>query len=1165
MDENVTTAGNGDMSVTDLKELLGVLLAFKKGDFSARMPIDRTGIGGKIADTLNEIMETIGSFSNELEKAANAVGAEGKTAYRFANNGSGGKWSACTEAVNSLLANVVQPTNEMARVIGAVAKGDLAHAAATRIEERKLAGEFLNTAAMINTMVDQFNAVAAEVTRVVAEVSSEGRLGKRAQVPGIAGAWKKLIDHVNQLAEILATQVSAITTATTAIAKGDLSFSAAVEGAGEIGVLNNVNEMIANLKETTRKKAEQDWQNTNLARFSSLLQGQRDLSTVCKVVLTELAPLVKMQHGAFYIHETEEQALKLYASYGFQERKHIANQFKPGEGLLGQCLLEKQRILLTNVPGDYVKINSALGEAPPLNILLLPIIFERNVLAVLELASFHFFNDKYLSFLDQISENIGIVINTVHGTMRTEELLKQSQTLTEELRQQQEELTQTNEELEEKAQQLADQKTEVELKNSEVEQSKRVLEEKAEQLAVTSKYKSEFLANMSHELRTPLNSLLILAQQLKENAAGNLNEKQTKSAGIIYDSGNELLALINDILDLSKIESGTVMPSFSNLLLTEIRDNMERTFRHVAQDKGLSFGILIDADAPGSILTDEKRMIQVLKNLLSNAFKFTAEGSVSLKIGPAAAGWPAGHGALDGAERVLAFEVADTGIGIPQDKQKIIFEAFQQVDGSTSRTYGGTGLGLAISRESARLLGGELCVRSTPGQGSAFTLYLSVAPDPDRNGGNVLKPLAGEVRTNNEVSSRKKIAGASETNFEDERHDLAPGGADILLIVEDDVKFAGILSAMAKSKGFKAVVTLKGGDAIELVRKYMPAAVILDLRLPDIDGWAILERLKSDIDIRHIPVHIVSAEDERIRGLQKGALSYLNKPVSNENLKKMFENIGTGLNGSVQNLLVVSDNHKKWNVKQILHDIDVKVTAKSAGAEAMAALKKQPADCIILGGKLADMSAAQFVGELQKDAATAEIPVVVYAGDEIEPEEERKLNELAGSAILKEVKSPERLLDEVTLFLHKVIDGLPQAKKDIIRRIYQSDDVLQGKRILVVDDDMRNIFALTSVLERHNVSVLSAENGKDALVIIKNEPAVQIVLMDIMMPGMDGYETIRAIRKMPEFRALPIIALTAKAMKGDRERCIEAGASDYITKPVDTAQMLSLLRVWLYK
>jgi signal transduction histidine kinase/CheY-like chemotaxis protein/HAMP domain-containing protein len=1143
-----------------MRDISKVATAVANGDLSTKIIVNVRGEILQLKNTINTMVDQLNSFSSEVTRVAREVGTEGKLGAQAHVNDVGGTWRDLTNNVNTMASNLTRQVRDIAKVVTAISKGNLKKRMTVDAE-----GELAELTETIDNMIDTLAAFAEQVTTVASEVGVEGKLGGQASVPGALGIWKNLTDNVNQLAENLTTQVRAINSVATAVAKGDLSHSVTVEAMGEVAVLkDNVNEMIANLKETTRKNKEQDWLNTNLAKFSRMLQGQRDLPHVCKLILSELAPLIKIQHGVFYICEMkgEEQVLKLYASYGFKERKHMANEFRSGESLVGQCLLEKQRILLTNVPADYVKINSALGEATPINIVILPIIFEGNVLSVLELASFTFFNDMYLSFLDQLAESVGIVINTVHTNMRTEELLKQSQSLTEELQQQQEELTQTNEELEEKANLLVDQKAEVERKNEEVEQSKRILEEKAEQLSITSRYKSEFLANMSHELRTPLNSLLVLAQQLRENSEGNLTNKQVEFAGIIYDSGNELLSLINDILDLSKIESGTVTPNYDDVLLSELGEKMERTFRHVAQNKQLDFSVQITPETPKSVNTDKKRVLQVLKNLLSNAFKFTSEGFVTLKIGSSTGGWSFGHPALDSAKSVLSFEVTDTGIGIPEDKQKIIFEAFQQADGSTNRKYGGTGLGLAISREIARILGGEIRLHSTVGQGSTFTLFLPVIPDlyEKDNGRLEISPVTSVNIVSEQKQNYKEHAGA----FEDDRNNIQIGDKT-LLIIEDDARFVGILSDMARSKDFKVIVTLRGGDAVDLTRKYMPSAIILDLRLPDVDGWTILERIRSDITIRHIPVHIITAEDERIRGLQKGALTFLNKPVSNNDLEKTFDSIKANLNHTIQNLLIVSGNQKQWDAKKVLDSINVKVISRSSGSDAISLLKKQPVDCIILDSSLSDMSVTQFVTKLQEDPSIAEIPVIVYTKRDIEKEEERKLNELAERAVLKAVKSSERLLDEVTLFLHKVVNNLPESKKDIIRNIYQSDDVLKDKKVLIVDDDMRNIFAMTSVLERHNVNVLSAENGKDALATLKNDPGIQIVLMDIMMPEMDGYETMRAIRALTEFKSLPIIALTAKAMKGDREKCIEAGASDYITKPIDTDQLLSLLRVWLYK
>ena len=1145
---------------SQMRDISKVALSVANGDLSTKITVDVKGEILELKNTINLMVDQLSSFSSEVTRVAREVGTEGRLGAQAHVSAVGGIWKDLTDSVNTMAMNLTKQVRDIAKVVTAISNGNLKKKMTVDAE-----GEIAELTETIDNMIDTLASFVEQVTSVAREVGVEGKLGGQANVPGAAGIWKGLTDNVNQLAENLTTQVRAINSVATAVAKGDFSQTITVQTFGEVAILkDNVNKMIDNLKETTRKTTQQDWLNSNLAKFNRMLQGQRDLPQVCKMILTELAPLVQMQHGVFYICETEnnEQSLQLYATFGFQERKHMAAEFKPGEGLLGQCLLEKQRILLTDVPVGYVKINSALGEAIPLNIVILPILFENNVLAVLELASFTYFNEMYLSLLDQLAESVGIVINTVHTDMRTLELLKQSQTLTEELQQQQEELTQTNEELEEKANLLVDQKAEVERKNDEVEQSRRILEEKAEQLALTSKYKSEFLANMSHELRTPLNSLLVLAQQLKENIDGNLTDKQVEFAGIIFDSGNDLLSLINDILDLSKIESGTATPVYDDVLLSDVQESMERTFRHIAKDKKLDFSIRIASESMRSVNTDKKRLSQILKNLLSNAFKFTSKGNVSLTIKPAKGGWTPGHAVLDNTESALAFEVADTGIGIPKDKQKIIFEAFQQADGSTSRKYGGTGLGLAISREIAQILGGEICLNSTEAKGSTFTLYLPVTP-AFRSTGNAERK--NFPKSQGKAAALKTQGSALQAaDIQDDRSHIKPGDKT-LLIVEDDAKFAAVLTDMAKSKDFKVIVTLKGGDAVNLAHQYMPSAIILDLRLPDVDGWTVLERVRSDIDIRHIPVHIISAEDERIRGLQRGALTYLNKPVSNDDLEKTFDSIQSQQNVRIQNLLIVSKNQKQWDVKQVLGDINVKVISRSSGGAAISLLQKQPIDCIILDSNLSDISVAKFVTELQKDPALSEIPVIVYATDGIDKEEERRLSELAKTAVLREVNSSERLLDEVTLFLHKVVNSLPDSKKDMIRRIYQSDDVLIDKKILIVDDDMRNIFALTSVLERHSVSVSSAENGKDAIVALRDNPDIQIVLMDIMMPEMDGYETMRAIRKIPQFKSLPIIALTAKAMKGDREKCVEAGASDYITKPIDTEQLLSLLRVWLYR
>ncbi|UUZ81036.1 HAMP domain-containing protein [Paenibacillus sp. P26] len=710
-----------------MRNIAGVTTAVANGDLSKKITVDVKGESLELKNTINTMVDQLNSFASEVTRVAREVGTDGKLGGQAQVRGVGGIWKDLTDNVNIMASNLTDQVRGIAKIVTAVANGNLKQKLTVDAK-----GEIAELTDTINNMIETLATFADQVTTVAREVGAEGKLGGQASVPGASGTWRDLTDNVNYMASTLTTQVRAITNVATAVTKGDLSRTIDVAAAGEVATLkDNINEMIRNLKETTRINTEQDWLKTNLAKFSRSLQGQRDLYAVSRMILSELAPLVSMQHGVFYINEAAggEPVLKLFASYAYQRRKHLSNEFRAGQGLVGQCLIEKRRILLTNVPGDYVVISSGLGESTPLNIVLLPIIFEDQVLAVLELASFRPFSEIDLAFLDQLTESIGIVINTMQANRRTEEPLMQSQSLTEELKKQQNELQHTNEELEEKAKLLVIQKAEVESKNHEVEVAKRFLEEKAEQLALTSKYKSEFLANMSHEPRTPLNSLLLLAEQLAENPDANLSEQQVKFAKTIQESGLEPLGLINDILDLSKIESGTVTPDLSELTIEELTNNLDRTFRHMVDEKTLDFRIKVEPDVPSAIVTDSKRLQQILKNLLSNAFKFTEKGQVMLLIRRAHNGWSADKERLNRAKLVLCFSVSDTGIGIPEDKQQIIFEAFQQADGSTNREYGGTGLGLAISREIAGMLGGEITLYSVVNKGSTFNLYLPLETD----------------------------------------------------------------------------------------------------------------------------------------------------------------------------------------------------------------------------------------------------------------------------------------------------------------------------------------------------------------------------------------------------------------------------------------------------
>ena len=976
----------------DARILLSVLAQVKEGDFTARMPLNWTGVAGKVADGLNDVIGANEALGVELARVSRVVGKQGKLSQRVVLGGPTRSWSDSVESVNTLIDDLVRPTIEMQRVIGAVADGDLSkkvsadvrgemlelkntmnamvdqlngfasevtrvarevgtegklgQAAAVTIEvggvwkdltdnvnqmagnltgqvrniaevttavangdlSKKISidvkGEFLELKNTVNAMVDQLNAFAGEVTRVAREVGVEGKLGGQAQSKEVGGVWKDLTDNVNQLAANLTNQVRAIAEVATAVTEGDLTRQVRVEASGEVAVLKDkLNEMIRNLRETTRQNIEQDWLKTNRERFTRMLQGQRDLTDVSSMILSELAPLVSAQHGVFYAMtsaaEGSDPVLEFQAGYGFDERKHLSTSFRLGEGLVGQCAKERKRILLTEVPGDYVRINSGLGVAPPLNIIVLPVLFEGSVRAVVELASFSTFSPTHQTFLDQLTESIGLVLNTIEGDTLTENLLKQSQSQAEELRSQQEELRESNEDLGRQARLLADQNIEAERKNQEVEVSKLQVEEKAGQLAVSSKYKSEFIANMSHELRTPLNSLLILAEQLEENPDDNMTETQVQYASVIRTSGKDLLNLLNNILDLAKAESGTVTADVSEISVTELRSTLLREFEHVARGRGVGYSIDLADDSPETIATDPQRLRQILTNLLGNAFKFTEQGEVRVRIAMADSGWSPESEALVNAASVVALSVSDTGIGVEEAHRERIFEAFAQGDGTTARRYGGTGLGLSISRELVGLLGGEITVASTPGSGSTFTVYL---PSRAQNGA---------------------VAAA-------------------------------------------------------------PASL---LPVP-------------------VPSRAIVATPQPVNG-----------------------------------------------------------------------------------------SAALSVGRARSDPPGG--------------------------------------------------DGLSRAK------------------ILVVDDDFRNIFAMTALLERCHIDVTAAESGAEALAALQRIPDTDVVLMDIMMPVMDGYDTIRAIRALHHLKSLPIIALTGKVMTGERQRCIDAGANDYVPKPVDTEELLSVLRPWL--
>ncbi|MGA7217235.1 MAG: response regulator, partial [Candidatus Sulfotelmatobacter sp.] len=1156
-------AGNLTGQVRNIAE---VTTAVARGDLSRKITVDVKGEILELKNTINTMVDQLNAFAGEVTRVAREVGTEGKLGGQAQVPGVAGTWKDLTDNVNVMAANLTEQVRGIVKVVTAVANGELTQKLTVNAK-----GEVAALAETINNMTDTLATFADQVTTVAREVGVEGRLGGQANVPGAAGTWKDLTGNVNLLADNLTNQVRAIAEVATAVTKGDLTRSIQVEASGEVADLkDNLNTMIDNLRLTTDRNTEQDWLKTNLARFTGMLQGQRDLATVGRMLLSELAPLVSAQQGVIYQMGSEDSSemVLLSAFAGDGEDGHL-RRLKIGEGLVGQCASEKRRMLISELPPNTISIRSGLFQAVPRNVIVLPVLFEDRVKAVIELASLGNFTTSHLAFLEQLTASIGIVLNSIEATMQTEGLLKQSQQLATELQVQQKELQQTNEQLAQKAQQLAEQNVEVERKNQEIEQARRALEDKAKELALTSKYKSEFLANMSHELRTPLNSILVLGQQLSDNPDANLTPKQVEFARTIHGAGTDLLNLITDILDLSKIESGTVSVEAEEVFFASMLDAVGRPFRHEAENRHLTFEVQPDPHLARSVVTDSKRLQQVLKNLLSNAFKFTEVGGVRLTVSPAKSGWSEDHPILGKTAAVVAFEVSDTGIGIPFEKQRIIFEAFQQADAGTSRKYGGTGLGLAISRELASLLGGEIQLRSAPGRGSTFTLYLpQTYVGPSSSASASAAAAAGEASRSSITPAQLASVSVAEHAVEkipDDRENLQPDDA-VLLVVEDDPHYARVLRDLSRDKGFKVLVAMRGAEALSLAHEYHPTAVSLDVFLPDMLGWTVLNHLKQDPATRHIPVQMLTLDEDRHHGLARGAFAFVTKPTTPEGLEKALGRIKEYSAPRRKRLLVVEDNPaEQLGIKELLGYDDIDVTVVSTGEEAVQAVTHDTFDCVVLDLRLPDISGFDVLERFRDTPTLGDLPVIVFTGKELSPEEDARLHSLARSVVVKGVESPERLLDETALFLHRVVADLPIEKQRLLDRLHHSDDALVGKKVMVVDDDVRNIFALSSVIERRGMTVITAGTGREAIAKLESTPDVAIVLMDIMMPEMDGYETMQVIRQNAAFRRLPIIALTAKAMKGDREKCLEAGASEYLAKPVNTEQLLSSLRMWLHR
>lgn len=964
------------------------------------------------------------------------------------------------------------------------------------------------------------------------------------------------------------------------ISKGDYKVRLNAVDTDGLGVLSgSLNKMAEALDASFTNISNREWMQNGSAQLAEAIFGEKDLSELAGAIMTFIAKYTDSQVGALYVSDTTGLTMVQGYAVSNNERKHLSK----GEGIAGQCLASEAIIEIKDISPNQMDIHFAAGDIRPNHIVAIPLKFDRKIRGVLELGSVHSYTPLQIEFLKSISENIGIAINTTQNRVRLQELLEETQAQSEELLAQHSELESVNAELEAQAEKLQTSEEELRVQqeelaetNRELEERSRLLEErnhqivlrnleiqkKSEELALSAKYKSEFMANMSHELRTPLNSILLLSRLLAENKSANLVEEQVESAKVIQSSGNSLLQLIDDILDISKIESGKMQLEFESVAIDEIIMDMRNLFEPLAREKSLSFIINASPDIPPAIETDKLRLEQILKNLVSNALKFTSQGSIELSI----------KKSMDPA--YVDFIVKDTGIGIPLEKQEMIFEAFQQADGSTRRKYGGTGLGLSISRQLAGLLQGSISLKSEAGRGSEFTVTVpkvktAVKEDkPIQESATVpmieLTPetVAPSANTDNEIR-RQFISPTIPMAIPDDR-DIISRNDKVMLIVEDDTAFAKALMDFSRKKGYKTVVCVRGDEALESARKYQPTGILLDIQLPVKSGWEVMEELKSDRNTRHIPVHIMSSYSVRKESLMSGAIDFINKPLAYEQMEQLFQKVEFYLKKEAKKVLIVEDNSKHAKALAYYLDSNSVNTIVSANLEhSLDSLKQKEVDCVILDMGVPDVRSYETLERFKQSEELSNIPIIVFTGKNLSHPEEMKIRQYADSIVVKTAYSYKRILDEVSLFLHLVEEKRSAAKDS--SSLGTLGQVLKNKTVLIADDDVRNIFSLTKALEQHQMKVLPATDGKEALKVLKTKPDVDMVLMDMMMPEMDGYETIQQIRKNPKWRNLPIIAVTAKAMTGDREKCIEAGASDYISKPVDADQLVSLLRIWLFE
>ncbi len=992
------------------------------------------------------------------------------------------------------------------------------------------------------------------------------------------GVRAKLQEELIKKDAAISHRINIIQGVSEKISLGDYSVRVTDTETDELGNISvALNKMAESLETSFKILSDKEWLQSGIAGLNEAIIGDDNLHSLSQKILTYIAEYTNSQVGAFYSRENEDHLIleNGYALLNSETRQRI----QMGEGIVGQCAQTKKPLLVKDIREKDLTVNFTFAALKPVNVLVFPLVFENEVKGVIELGALHEYTSRELELFKNISENIGVAINTVQNRQRVQELLEETQSQSEELMAQQSELEQINSELEAQAHQLQTSEEELKVQSEELIETNTLLEErsatleqrnqlilqknadiekKAEALALSTKYKSEFLANMSHELRTPLNSILLLSRLMSENGENNLTPDQVQYANVIQSSGKGLLQLIDEILDLSKIESGKMSIEVLPVKITDITNNLNVLFEPIAKEQELQWRIDISAEVPEMVETDKQRLDQVLKNLLSNAFKFTSKGYVHLIV----------YCPVD-KPGAICFTVKDSGIGISPDKQELIFEAFQQEDGSTRRKYGGTGLGLSISRELAKLLGGQITLSSTPGKGSEFTCciplkHTNIIIQKPRKEEPAPEPQATPVTPAKDAGDNKYYTDIIPDEIDDDRNSITPEDK-VILIIEDDVTFAAALLDYTRQKGYKGIVAVRGDKGIEMASRYMPAGILLDIQLPVKNGWEVMEALKSNTHTRHIPVHVMSSYEVRKESLLKGAVDFINKPVAFEQLNTIFEKIEFILSKKEKKVLIIEENYKHAKaLAYYLGTYNVHTEIYQSVDESVRSLYKKEVDCVILDMSITDKNSDELLETIRKNEGLEELPIILFTGKSLSQPEEFKIKKYADAIVLKTANSYQRILDEVSLFLHLVQEQQTKKTGPGFERSILQENVLKDKKVLLADDDVRNIYSMTKALEKYQMQVIPAMDGKEAVQLMNNNN-IDVVLMDMMMPEMDGYESIKAIRKNPLYKNVPIIAVTAKAMSGDREKCIAAGASDYISKPVDMDQLVSLLRIWLYE